>query len=163
MSVWFVTGASRGLGAQITREALDRGHSVIATARDVSAVLQAYPEKPDGLLAVHADVTAPEQLTAAVDDGLAQFGRIDVVVNNAGYGLVGAIEETSDKAARALFDVNVFGVLNTLRATLPVLRAQRSGHVVNIGSVGGFATAPAVGLYGASKFALEGITEALHG
>ncbi|MGW2374953.1 oxidoreductase [Kitasatospora sp. NPDC001683] len=163
MSVWFVTGASRGLGAEITREALERGHRVIATARDVSAVLEAYPHQPDGLLAVKADVTEPQQLTAAVAAGLARFGRIDVVANNAGYGLVGAIEETPDEAARALFDVNVFGVLNTLRATLPTLRAQRSGHVLNIGSVGGFATAPAVGLYGASKFALEGITEALHG
>ncbi|MEU9718151.1 oxidoreductase [Streptomyces sp. NPDC047976] len=163
MGVWFVTGASRGLGAEITREALRRGHSVIATARDASALLKAFPEEPDGLLAVNADVTEPEQLAAAVEAGLAEFGRIDVVVNNAGYGLVGAIEETSDRAARDLFDVNVFGVLNTLRATLPTLRAQRSGHVVNIGSVGGFATAPAVGLYGASKFALEGITEALHG
>ncbi|MGC9543177.1 oxidoreductase [Streptomyces sp. UG1] len=163
MSVWFVTGASRGLGAEITREALGRGHRVIATARDASAVLRAYREKPDGLLALSADVTEPQQLTAAVESGLTEFGRIDVVVNNAGYGLVGAIEETSDRAARALFDVNVFGVLNTLRATLPTLRAQRSGHVLNIGSVGGFATAPAVGLYGASKFALEGISEALHG
>lgn len=162
MSVWFVTGASRGLGAEITREALDRGHSVIATARDASAVLLAYPGKPDGLLAVNADVTEPEQLAAAVEAGLAKFGQIDVVVNNAGYGLVGAIEEVSDEAARALFDVNVFGALNTLRATLPTLRAQRSGHVLNIGSVGGFATAPGVGLYGASKFALEGISEALH-
>ncbi|MEV4937253.1 oxidoreductase [Streptomyces zaomyceticus] len=163
MSVWFVTGASRGLGAEITREALDRGHRVIATARDASAVLRAYPNAPDGLLAVDADVTEPEQLTAAVEAGLARFGRIDIVANNAGHGLVGAIEETSDQAARALFDVNVFGVLNTLRATLPTLRAQRCGHVLNIGSVGGFATAPAVGLYGASKFALEGISEALHG
>ncbi|MEU5216900.1 oxidoreductase [Streptomyces sp. NPDC020807] len=163
MSVWFVTGASRGLGAEITREALDRGHSVIATARDAAAVLKAYPQAPDRLLAVGADVTAPEQLAAAVEAGLAAFGRIDVVVNNAGYGLVGAVEEVSDQAARDLFDVNVFGVLNTLRATLPTLRAQRSGHVLNIGSVGGFATAPAVGLYGASKFAVEGITEALHG
>ncbi|MFI1255339.1 oxidoreductase [Streptomyces netropsis] len=163
MSVWFVTGASRGLGAEITREALDRGHSVIATARDASAVLRAYPQEPDGLLAVNADVTEPEQLMAAVEAGLAKFGRIDIVVNNAGYGLIGAIEEISDKAARALFDVNVFGVLNTLRATLPTLRAQRSGHVLNIGSVGGFATAPAAGLYGASKFALEGVSEALHG
>ncbi|MCX4745281.1 oxidoreductase [Kitasatospora sp. NBC_01287] len=163
MSIWFVTGASRGLGAAITREALDRGHSVITTARDASAVLKAYPHKPDELLALNADVTEPEQLRAAVEAGLARFGRIDNVVNNAGYGLVGAIEETSDQAARALFDVNVFGVLNTLRATLPTLRAQRSGHVLNIGSVGGFATAPATGLYGASKFALEGISEALHG
>ncbi|MFF2192019.1 oxidoreductase [Streptomyces sp. NPDC058157] len=163
MSVWFVTGASRGLGAEITREALERGHRVIATARDASAVLEAYPQKPEGLLAVDADVTRPEQLALAVEAGLAEFGRIDVVVNNAGYGLVGAVEETSDQAARDLFDVNVFGVLNTLRATLPTLRSQRSGHVLNIGSVGGFATAPAVGVYGASKFALEGISEALHG
>ncbi|MGW7455268.1 oxidoreductase [Streptomyces sp. NPDC054787] len=163
MGVWFVTGASRGLGAEITREALERGHSVIATARDVSAVERSYPDHPEGLLAVRADVTVPEQLEAAVESGLARFGRIDVVVNNAGYGLVGAVEEVSDKAARDLFDVNVFGVLNTLRATLPTLRAQRSGHVVNIGSVGGFATAPGVGVYGASKFALEGISEALHG
>jgi NAD(P)-dependent dehydrogenase (short-subunit alcohol dehydrogenase family) len=126
-------------------------------------VLRAYPQKPDGLLAVNADVTEPEQLMAAVEAGLAEFGRIDIVANNAGYGLIGAIEEISDTAARALFDVNVFGVLNTLRATLPTLRAQRTGHVLNIGSVGGFATAPAAGLYGASKFALEGISEALHG
>ncbi|MFD7033140.1 oxidoreductase [Streptomyces sp. NPDC059917] len=163
MSVWFVTGASRGLGAQITREALDRGHGVIATARDAAAVRRAYPQGRAGLLAVDADVTEPEQLTAAVEAGLERFGRIDVVANNAGYGLIGAIEEISDEAARALFDVNVFGVLNTLRATLPTLRAQRSGHVLNIGSVGGFATAPAAGLYGASKFALEGVSEALHG
>ncbi|MEI5098145.1 oxidoreductase [Streptomyces sp. PmtG] len=163
MGVWLVTGASRGLGAAITREALDRGHRVIATARDASAVLRAYPHEPDGLLAVAADVTEPEQLRAAVAAGLAAFGRIDVVANNAGYGLLGAVEETSDDAVRALFDVNVFGVLNTLRATLPTLRAQGSGHVLNIGSVGGFATAPAVGLYGASKFALEGVSEALHG
>ncbi|MFF2776924.1 oxidoreductase [Streptomyces sp. NPDC058052] len=163
MSVWFVTGASRGLGAAITREALERGHRVIATARDAAAVRAAFPGEPDGLLAVSADVTVPEQPAAAVEAGLARFGRIDVVVNNAGHGLVGAVEESSDEAVRDLFDVNVFGVLHTLRATLPTLRAQRSGHVLNIGSVGGFATAPAVGLYGASKFALEGISEALHG
>jgi len=163
MSVWFVTGASRGLGAEITREALDRGHSVIATARDAAAVRRAFPQAPEGLLAVNADVTEPEQLAAAVEAGLARFGRIDIVANNAGYGLIGAVEEVSDKAARALFDVNVFGALNTLRATLPTLRAQRSGHVLNIGSVGGFVTVPAAGLYGASKFALEGVSEALHG
>ncbi|MFG2392241.1 SDR family NAD(P)-dependent oxidoreductase [Streptomyces lavendulae] len=105
MSVWLVTGASRGLGAEITREALERGPSVIATARDASVVRRAYPQGPDGL-------------SAAVEAGLARFGRIDVVVNNAGYGVIGAIEEISDEAGRALFDVNVFGVLNTLRATV---------------------------------------------
>ncbi|MFJ8621868.1 oxidoreductase [Kitasatospora sp. NPDC093550] len=163
MGVWFITGASRGLGAEITREALQRGHRVIATARDAQAVLKAYPQQPDGLLAVAADVTDPGRLEAAVAAGLDRFGRIDVVANNAGYGLLGTIEETSDEAVRALFDVNVFGVLHTLRATLPTLRAQRSGHVLNISSVAGFATAPGVGLYGASKFALEGVSEALHG
>ncbi|MER7844989.1 oxidoreductase [Kitasatospora sp. NPDC096077] len=163
MGVWFVTGASRGLGAEITREALERGHRVIATARDVTAVRAAHPRRSAELLAVTADVTDPAQSAAAVAAGLERFGRIDVVVNNAGYGVVGAIEEVSDEAARAQFDVNVFGVLNTLRATLPTLRAQRSGHVLNIGSVAGFATAPATGLYGASKFAVEGISEALHG
>ncbi|MFF0437310.1 oxidoreductase [Streptomyces sp. NPDC004327] len=163
MGVWFVTGAARGLGAAITREALERGHRVVAVARDAAAVSRAFPERPAGLLAVRADVTEPGELAEAVKAGVAEFGRIDVVVCNAGHGLVGAVEETSDKAARELFDVNVFGVLNTLRATLPTLRAQRSGHVLNISSVGGFATAPAVGLYGASKFAVEGISEALHG
>lgn len=163
MSVWFVTGASRGLGAEIVRVALARGHQVAATAREAEAVQRAYPEQPANLLALTADVTSPAQLQDAADAAVHRFGRIDVVVNNAGYGLVGAVEEVSDKAARGLFDVNVFGVLNTLRATLPVLRAQRSGHVLNISSVGGFATAPGVGLYGATKFALEGISEALHG
>jgi NAD(P)-dependent dehydrogenase (short-subunit alcohol dehydrogenase family) len=161
--VFFVTGASRGLGAEIVRAALDRGHQVAATGRDAAAVSKAYPEGPENLLALTADVTDPAQLQAAADETVRRFGRIDVVVNNAGYGLVGAIEEVSDAEARALFEVNVFGVLNTLKATLPVLRQQRSGHVLNMSSVGGFATAPAVGLYGATKFALEGISEALHG
>ncbi|NUT37033.1 MAG: SDR family NAD(P)-dependent oxidoreductase [Hamadaea sp.] len=161
--VWFITGASRGLGAEIVRAALARGHRVAATARDAEAVRKAYPDAPQNLLALTADVTDPAQMQAAADETVRRFGRIDVVVNNAGYGLVGAIEEVSDGAARALFDVNVFGVLTTLKATLPVLRAQRSGHVLNISSVGGFATAPAVGLYGATKFALEAVSEALHG
>lgn len=110
-----------------------------------------------------ARVSGVDERLDVVEAGLAKFGRIDIVANNAGYGLIGAIEETSDKAARALFDVNVFGVLNTLRATLPTLRAQRTGHVLNIGSVGGFATAPVAGLFGASKFAVEGVSESLHG
>jgi len=159
MSVWFVTGASRGLGAAITREALSRGHQVAATARDADAVLRDSPD----VLALAVDVTDERQINAAVEATVERFGRIDVLVNNAGRGQVGAVEEVSDAAARALFDLNVFGVLNVLRAGLPILRAQRSGHVINIGSVGGFATAPGVGLYGATKFALEGLSEALRG
>jgi NAD(P)-dependent dehydrogenase (short-subunit alcohol dehydrogenase family) len=159
MSVWFVTGASRGLGAAIAREALSRGHQVAATARDADAVLRDSPD----VLALAVDVTDERQINAAVEATVERFGRIDVLVNNAGRGQVGAVEEVSDAAARALFDLNVFGVLNVLRAGLPILRAQRSGHVLNIGSVGGFATAPGVGLYGATKFAMEGLSEALRG
>ncbi len=162
MSVWFVTGASRGLGAAITREALSRGHQVTATARDADALRRAFAESPD-VLPMAVDVTDERQINAAVEATVERFGRIDVLVNNAGRGQVGAVEEVSDAAARALFELNVFGVLNVLRAVLPTLRAQRSGHVINIGSVGGFATAPGVGLYGATKFALEGLSEALRG
>ncbi len=160
MSVWFVTGASRGLGAAITREALSRGHQVTATARDADALRRAFAESPD-VLPMAVDVTDERQINAAVEATVERFGRIDVLVNNAGRGQVGAVEEVSDAAARALFELNVFGVLNVLRAALPTLRAQRSGHVINIGSVGGFATAPGVGLYGATKSALEGLSEAL--
>jgi len=161
MSVWFITGANRGLGAAIAREALGRGHQVVATARDAEAVRRAFPDAGDALLPAAADVTDEQQLRDAVDAAVERFGRIDVLINNAGRGLVSAIEEASDKAARAVFDVNVFGVLNTLRAALPVLRAQRSGRVFTMGSVGGFTTAPACGLYAATKFALEGACEAL--
>ena len=162
MSIWFVTGASRGIGAAIVREALDRGHKVAATARDVESVRRAFPDAEARLLPLRVDVTDEQSLTDAVDAAVERFGRIDVLVNNAGRGLLSAVEEASDKAAHAVFDVNVFGVLNTLRAVLPVLRAQRRGHVFNIGSVGGFTIAPGWGLYGATKFALEGMSEALH-
>ncbi len=161
MSVWFVTGASRGLGAAIVREALSRGHQVAATARSVEDVRRAFPEAGDALLAAAVDVTDEQQLRDAVDATVAHFGRIDVLLNNAGRGLLSAVEEVSDKAARAVFDVNLFGVLNTLRAALPTLRAQRSGLVLNMSSVGGFTTAPGWGLYAATKFALEGVSEAL--
>jgi len=162
MSIWFITGASRGLGAAIVREALARGNRVAATARDAQAVLRAFPDAGEDLLALTADVTDEQQLREAVDATVERYGRIDVLVNNAGRGLLSAVEEVSDKAARAVFDTNVFGVLNTQRAVLPVLRAQRSGHVINMSSVGGFTTAPGWGLYAATKFALEGLSEALH-
>ncbi|MGW5361510.1 oxidoreductase [Actinopolymorpha pittospori] len=161
MSVWFVTGASRGLGAEIVRAALARGHQVVATARDAEVVLRTFPNKADSLLAASVDVTDQRQVQAAVEAAVERFGRIDVLVNNAGRGLLSAVEEASDQAARAVFDVNVFGVLNVQRAVLPTMRAQRSGHVLNMSSVGGFTTAPGWGLYAATKFALEGMSEAL--
>jgi NAD(P)-dependent dehydrogenase (short-subunit alcohol dehydrogenase family) len=125
MSVWFITGASRGFGLEITREALSRGDSVVATARNPQAVQDAIPDGGDRLLAVGLDVGVSEQVTRAVEAAIERFGRIDVLVNNAGRGLVGTVEETSDAEARALFDVNVFGLLAVTRAVLPYMRAAR--------------------------------------
>jgi NAD(P)-dependent dehydrogenase (short-subunit alcohol dehydrogenase family) len=161
MTVWFITGASRGFGLEITREALSRGDSVIATARNPQAVLDALPDGGDRLLAVGLDVSSPEQVIAATDAAVERFGRIDVLVNNAGRGLVGAVEETSDAEARAIFDVNVFGLLAVTRAVLPHMRAARSGLVVNLSSVGGFVAWPGWGVYAATKFAVEALSEAM--
>ncbi|MGK4584535.1 oxidoreductase [Kitasatospora sp. HPMI-4] len=162
MTVWFITGASRGLGLEIARAALAAGDRVVATARDADSARRALPADQDGLLVLPLDVTDQAAAEAAAARALERFGRIDVLVNNAGYGVAGAVEETSDEEARSLFDTNVFGLLNVTRAVLPTLRAQRRGHLVNIGSVGGFSQGAGSGIYGASKFAVEGITEALH-
>jgi NADP-dependent 3-hydroxy acid dehydrogenase YdfG len=156
MSVWFITGASRGFGLEITREALSRGDSVVATARNPQAVQDAIPDGGDRLLAVGLDVGVSEQVTRAVQAAIERFGRIDVLVNNAGRGLVGTVEETSDAEARALFDVNVFGLLAVTRAVLPYMRAARSGLVVNLSSVGGFVAWPGWGVYAATKFCRGG-------
>src|SRR6476646_12291469 len=161
MSVWFITGASRGFGLEITREALCRGDSVVATARNPQAVHDAIPDGGDRLLAVGLDVGVSEQVTRAVQAAIERFGRIDVLVNNAGRGLVGAVEETADAEARALFDVNVFGLLAVTRAVLPHMRAARSGLVVNLSSVGGFVAWPGWGVYAATKFAVEALSEAM--
>jgi len=161
MTVWFITGASRGFGLEIAREALSRGDSVVATARDRQAVLDAIPGADDRLLAVALDVGNPAQITAAVDAAVARFDHVDALVNNAGRGLVGSVEETSDAEIRAIFDVNVFGLLSVTRAVLPHMRARRSGLVVNLSSVGGFVAWPGWGVYAATKFAVEAVSEAM--
>ncbi len=161
MAVWFITGASRGLGRALAAAALEDGDQVIAAARDPRAVRQALPEAGDALLAVRLDVTDEQQAGKAVAAGVERFGRIDVLINNAGYGLFGGVEEISDSEARTLFDTNVFGLLNVTRAVLPTLRAQGAGYIINIGSSAGFASSAGQGLYSASKFAVEGLTEAL--
>jgi NAD(P)-dependent dehydrogenase (short-subunit alcohol dehydrogenase family) len=155
VGVWFVTGASRGFGAGIVREALARGHQVVATARRPADIPY------DGVLKLALDVTDEAQARAAVDQAVAEHGRIDVLVNNAGRGLLGAVEEATDDVARAVFDTNVFGLLNVQRAVLPVMRAQRSGHLLQLSSVGGFTGTPGWGVYAATKFAVEGLSEAL--
>lgn len=158
--VWFVTGASRGFGALIVREALRRGDRVVATARNPQAVLDVHGEQPN-LLALKLDVTREADAWQAVEQAIVRFSRIDVLVNNAGYGVLGAVEETSIEEAKAVFDTNVFGLLAVTRAVLPRMRRQGRGHVINISSLGGYAAYAGWGVYGATKFAVEGITEAL--
>jgi NAD(P)-dependent dehydrogenase (short-subunit alcohol dehydrogenase family) len=162
MRIWFITGASRGIGALIAAEALAAGDAVVATARDPKTVTARHGEHPR-LLAVKLDVTREEQAQEAVALALKKFGRIDILVNNAGYGLLGAVEEASAAEVEGVFTTNVFGLLNVTRAVLPEMRRQRSGHVINISSIGGYASAPGWGVYCATKFAVEGLTEALAG
>ena len=159
--VWFITGATTGFGRSLAREALARGGRVAATARDPGR-LDAALKASDRVLGLTLDVTDAGQCRGAVEATLKAWGRIDVLVNNAGYGLVGAVEEVSDAEARAVFDTNVFGLLNVLRAALPAMRRAGRGTVVNIGSVGGLLARSGIGVYAATKFAVEGISEALH-
>jgi NAD(P)-dependent dehydrogenase (short-subunit alcohol dehydrogenase family) len=159
--VWFVTGASRGIGARIAEAALAHGDAVVATARDAGSLAQRLGN-PAGLLAVSLDVTDEAQAARAAEAAIARFGRIDVLVNNAGYGLLGAVEEASAEEVRKLFETNVFGLLNVTRAVLPSMRARRSGHVINISSLGGYRSAAGCAVYCATKFAVEGLTEGLH-
>ncbi|MEU1603821.1 SDR family NAD(P)-dependent oxidoreductase [Micromonospora matsumotoense] len=159
MSVWFVTGASRGFGLEIVRQLLEQGEQVVATARNTSSL--ADLPHPDRLLVVPLDVTDQSQADRAVLAAVESFGGIDVLVNNAGRGLLGAVEEATDAEVRAVFDANVFGLLNVTRSVLPVLRRQRRGRVINISSVLGFSAKMGWGVYAATKFAVEGLSEAL--
>lgn len=159
--VWFITGASRGLGAKIAKAALADGNAVVATGRNTAAMVERLGQSP-ALLTVALDVTDEAQAKAAVDAAMETFGRIDVLVNNAGFGLLAAIEESSDADVRRIYDTNVFGLLNVTRAVLPVMRKQRSGHIINTSSIVGYNALAGVGIYSSTKFAVEGITEALH-
>lgn len=159
--VWFITGASSGLGRALAEEALARGYRVIATARKPSGLRDLVEKYSDAARAITLDVTKLGDVRNSVAEAIKEFGRIDVVVNNAGYGLVGAIEEPSDEQIRQLFETNVFGVLHILRETLPILRRQKSGHIINISSRLGFAAFPSYGYYSATKYALHGLSESL--
>jgi NAD(P)-dependent dehydrogenase (short-subunit alcohol dehydrogenase family) len=160
MRIWFITGASRGFGARIAREALSIGDGVVATARDPSAVVKTLGEHAN-LLAVALDVTQDGTIANAVAAALSRFGRIDVLVNNAGFGLLGAVEEASREEIERLYGTNVFGLLAVTRAVLPSMRARRSGHVINISSIGGYRGSAGFGMYSSTKFAVEGLSEAL--
>lgn len=159
--VWFITGASSGFGAAFAVHALARGHRVVAGARDPAKLAELARGAPERVLAVRLDVERPGEAEAAVAAAVRRFGRIDVLINNAGYGIVGAIEETPEAELRAIMETNFFGAMAVTRAALPVLRAQGRGAVVNISSMGGQMSAPGFGAYSAAKFALEGASEAL--
>ncbi|MCX5308235.1 MULTISPECIES: SDR family NAD(P)-dependent oxidoreductase [Streptomyces] len=158
---WLITGATSGIGRELTLQALKKGEAVSAIARNTASLDDLTEAHGDRLLLIRADVGDEQAVRAAVERTLSRFGRIDVVANNAGYGLFGAVEEASDTQVRAVFDTNVFGALNVLRATLPVLRSQRSGHVLQGSSVYGQSAHPGVGLLAATKYALEGLSDAL--
>ncbi|WP_296310922.1 oxidoreductase [Erythrobacter sp.] len=158
---WFITGASSGLGEAFARYAVDEGYNVVATARSM-AKLEALAEiAPDRVLALRLDVTVADDAEAAVAAAIARFGSIDVLINNAGYAVIGALEETPDAEWRAQMETNFFGAIHVIRAVLPVMRAQGAGAIANISSNGGQLSFAGFGAYSASKFALEGMSEAL--
>ncbi|MER7202310.1 short-chain dehydrogenase/reductase [Streptomyces sp. CB01635] len=159
--VWFITGTSTGLGRSLAQEVIADGDRLIATARDPRTLDDLVALAPDRVRALPLDVTDPTTVRLAVDSALKEFGRIDVLVNNAGYALRGALEELSETELRRQFDTNVFGALDVTRAVLPALRAQRSGCIVQMSSVGGVMATLGGTAYAGTKFALEGLSEGL--
>lgn len=160
-TAWFVTGSSTGLGRALVEVLLEKGYRVSATARKPEVLKDLKFKYGSQLLCPVLDVSDPEEVREAIAESLAHFGRIDVCVNNAGYGLIGAVEEVTDAEIRKQFDTNFFGALDVTRAMLPHFRQQRSGHFVNISSIGGFRAVAGAAIYNATKFALEALSEAL--
>ncbi|NKY88546.1 oxidoreductase [Nocardia veterana] len=159
--VWFITGTSSGFGRAIATAALAAGGSVVATARRPQQLADLRDHDPERVLTAELDVTDPATITAAVEAARVRFGRIDVLVNNAGYGLRGALEECDDEQLRQLMETNVWGLISVTKAVLPLMRAQRSGHIVQLSSVGGVRARLGGTPYALSKFAVEGLSEGL--
>ena len=159
--VWFITGSSTGFGRALAEAVLEKGYRLVATARKPEQLKDLVDRYPNQVKAVALDVTNSQSVREAVEAALNEFDRIDVLVNNAGYGTMGAIEEVSDDDIKRQFDTNLFGALNVTRAVLPTMREQRSGHILSISSVGGIVSFAGWGMYCATKFALEGVSEAL--
>lgn len=159
--VWFVTGASKGLGLSLVKRLLEGGYKVAATSRSADSLTKAVGSN-ENFLPLEVDLLSEASVKSAIDKTLNKFGSLDVVVNNAGYGHLGTLEELSDSEVRQNFDVNVFGLLNVIRQAMPHLRAQQSGHILNISSIGGImGEFPGWGIYCATKFALIGLSESL--
>jgi NAD(P)-dependent dehydrogenase (short-subunit alcohol dehydrogenase family) len=159
--VWFITGCSTGFGRELAKILIARGYRVVATARDPQKIADLVADHAADTLALALDVEKQPQIEAAVKATTQKFGRIDVLVNNAGYGYLAAVEEGEDDDIRAMFETNVFGLAAMTRAVLPVMRAQKAGAIVNISSMGGFIGFPGSGYYAATKFAVEGLSESL--
>jgi len=159
--VWFITGSSAGLGLEIAKSVLERGWRAVVTARQPEQLKALVAEHEGRALALRVDVTDKSTIRAAVVDSIAAFGRIDVLVNNAGYGYLAAIEEGDDEGVRKQFETNLFGLIDVTKEILPGMRARRSGHIVNISSLGGLVAFAATGYYHATKFAVEAISESL--
>jgi NAD(P)-dependent dehydrogenase (short-subunit alcohol dehydrogenase family) len=159
--VWFVTGASKGMGLEITKAVLNNGDRVIATSRNTETLLEKIADHKHNLLPVKTDITKEKEVQNAISSGMGKFGRIDVVVNNAGYNLLGNIEELSDTEFRQTMNVNLFAMATVIRNVLPHLRKQKSGHIINTSSMMGYVGYAGNGSYNASKFAVIGLSEAL--
>ncbi|MEC3876439.1 SDR family NAD(P)-dependent oxidoreductase [Chryseobacterium salviniae] len=160
--VWFVTGASKGLGFELVKKLLSDGYKVAATSRTVTSLTDAFGEVSENFLPLSMNITDNNDVQSVLAKTVEHFGNVDVIVNNAGYGQLGTLEELSDAEARANFDVNVFGTLNVIRNAMPYLRGQKSGNIFNISSVGGYYGGfPGWGVYCSTKFAVAGFTEAL--
>lgn len=160
-AVWLITGCSKGLGRALAQQALKAGYRVVLSARDASSVEDIVRKHREAAAAVQLDVTRPDQVDAAIAAAQVRFGGVDVLVNNAGYGYLGAIEEGEDVDVRSMFETNVYGTWNMIKAVLPGMRERGRGHIVNISSVGGLTVFPGVGFYHMTKFAVEGLSETL--
>jgi len=159
--VWFITGASTGFGRLLAEHLLAHGSNVVATARKPEQLADLTTKYPASLQSLALDVTSQQQVDAAVKDALARFGHIDVLVNNAGYGLAGGVEEATEAEFMPMFETNVFGLIRMTKALLPQFRARRSGNIVNVSSIGGLIGSAGWGYYNATKFSVEGFSEAL--
>jgi len=159
--VWLITGCSTGFGRALAGYVINQGYKVVVTARKPSDIHDLVTGHENTTLSLALDVTKPEQIKEVVQKTIERFGRIDVLVNNAGIGYFGAVEESEDAAVRNMFEINFFGLANMTKAVLPSMRKQHSGHIVNVASIGGLVGFPAVGFYNATKFAVDGLSESL--
>ena len=159
--VWYITGASKGLGLALVKKLLDEGYRVAATSRNLKQLIDAVNVESKNFLPLEVDLTSDESVKESLEKTVQIFHAVDVILNNAGYGIGGSIEELTDEETRSSFDVNVFGTLNVIRNVMPYLRAQKSGHIINISSIAGFAAGTGWSIYAATKFAVVGLSEVL--